>query len=93
MSTAGGCRLNSGHHGPVLGGREIPSNIYPQHGSIQLEKLPLGTDSLTWTRGDSISRPSEDATRNKARVVSVTVERRVVDCVSIEILFVQTRFV
>lgn len=91
MSAAGGCRLNPGHHGPVLGGREVPSDIYPQHGSIQLEKLPLGTDSLAWTRGDGVSRPSEDASRNKAPVVSATVE--LVDRVSIQVLVLQTSLV
>lgn len=73
MSTAGGCRLNQSHHAhhaPVLGGREIPSDGYPQHGSIKLEKLPLGTDSLLYTRGDSIPRPSEGATGNQVRVTS-----------------------
>lgn len=73
-------------HPPVLGGQEIPSDSYPQHGSIQLEKLPLATDSLIWTRGDGISGPSGDAPGSKVRVVggpqvvSVAVERRVVDC-------------
>lgn len=95
VSTAAGCRLNHGQHAPVLGGKEIPSDVYPQHGSIQLEKLPLGTDSVIWTRGDSISRPSGDATGKKVRVignpqvVSVCFERRVLDCVSIRALIIQ----
>ncbi|TWW63720.1 FRAS1-related extracellular matrix protein 1 [Takifugu flavidus] len=67
--TGGGCRPNHGQHAPVLGGKEIPSDFYPQHGSIQLEKLPLGTDSVIWSRGDSISRPSGDVTGNKVRVI------------------------
>uniref|UniRef100_H3CI90 Fras1 related extracellular matrix 1a n=1 Tax=Tetraodon nigroviridis TaxID=99883 RepID=H3CI90_TETNG len=70
---SGGCRLNQSHHAhhaPVLGGREIPLDVYPQHGSIKLEKLPLGTDSLLYTRGDSIPRPSEGATGNQVRVTS-----------------------
>lgn len=69
LSTAGGCRLHPGQHAPVLGGEEIPSVLYPPHGSIHLEKLPLGPDPLTWTRGDSISRPSGDAAAKKVRVV------------------------
>lgn len=69
VSTAGGCPLNQGQQGPVLGGQEIPSDGYPQHGSIQLEKLPLGTGSLVWTRGDGVPRPSEDATGPKVRVL------------------------
>lgn len=95
MSTAGGCRLNHGHHPPVLGGQEIPSDSYPQHGSIQLEKLPLATDSLVWTRGDGVPGPSGDAPGSKVRVVggpqvvSVAVERRVVDCA----LSIQTHLV
>lgn len=74
VSTAGGCPLNQGQRGqqgqqgPVLGGQEIPSDGYPQHGSIQLEKLPLGTGSLVWTRGDGVPRPSEDA-EPKVRVL------------------------
>lgn len=75
VSTAGGCPLNQGQRGqqgqqgPVLGGQEIPSDSYPQHGSIQLETLPLGTGSLVWTRGDGVPRPSEDATGPKVRVL------------------------
>lgn len=69
MCTAGGCRPNPGQHAPVLGGKEIPSDFYPQHGSIQLEKLPLGTDSVIWSRGDGISRPSGDVTGKKVRVI------------------------
>lgn len=55
--TTGQCRLDQNQEAPVLGGQEIQANTYPQHGSIHLEKLPLGTDSIIWTRGDSISRP------------------------------------
>lgn len=95
MSPTGGCRPNHGQHAPVLGGKEIPSDFYPQHGSIQLEKLPLGTDSVLWSRGDSISRPSGDVTGNKVRVignpkvVSVCFERRAWDCVSIMDVIIQ----
>lgn len=56
-SAGGQCRLDQNQEAPVLGGQEIQANTYPQHGSIHLEKLPLGTDSIIWTRGDSISRP------------------------------------
>ncbi|XP_018549331.2 LOW QUALITY PROTEIN: FRAS1-related extracellular matrix protein 1a [Lates calcarifer] len=55
---SGQCRLNQDQEAPVLGGKEIRSDTYPQHGSIQLEKLPLGTESVIWARGDSISRPA-----------------------------------
>ncbi|XP_055369067.1 FRAS1-related extracellular matrix protein 1a isoform X2 [Betta splendens] len=48
----GPCRPNEA---PVLGGKEVVSDTYPQHGSIQLEKLPLGTESIVLTRGDGLS--------------------------------------
>lgn len=95
MSTAGGCRPNHSQHAPVLGGKEIPSDFYPQHGSIQLEKLPLGTDAVIWSRGDSVSRPSGDVTGNRVRVignpkvVSVCLERRARDRVSILDVIIQ----
>lgn len=95
MSTAGGCRPNHSQHAPVLGGKEIPLDFYPQHGSIQLEKLPLGTDSVIWSRGDSVSRPSGDVTGNKVRVignpkvVSVCFDRRAWDRVSIMDVIIQ----
>uniref|UniRef100_A0A671UFE7 FRAS1-related extracellular matrix protein 1 n=1 Tax=Sparus aurata TaxID=8175 RepID=A0A671UFE7_SPAAU len=57
--------LNHDREPPLLGGKEIRSDGYPQHGSIQLEKLPLGTDSVIWSRGDSVSRP---ARKKKLRV-------------------------
>lgn len=60
---------HQGHQAPVLGGQEIPSDVYPQHGSIQLEKLPLGSDSLVWARGGGSARPSGDAAGTKVRVV------------------------
>ncbi|XP_022603580.1 FRAS1-related extracellular matrix protein 1 [Seriola dumerili] len=60
----GQCRLKQeAQKAPVLGGKEIRSDKYPQHGSIQLEKLPLGTESGIWTRGDSISRPPKKKLR------------------------------
>ncbi|XP_036969221.1 FRAS1-related extracellular matrix protein 1a isoform X1 [Acanthopagrus latus] len=61
----GACQLNHDREPPLLGGKEIRSDGYPQHGSIQLEKLPLGTDSVIWSRGDSVSRP---APKKKLRV-------------------------
>uniref|UniRef100_A0A3Q2EFW1 FRAS1-related extracellular matrix protein 1 n=1 Tax=Cyprinodon variegatus TaxID=28743 RepID=A0A3Q2EFW1_CYPVA len=55
---------------PLLGGKEIQPDAYPQHGSIRLEKLPLGKESVIWARGDSISTQGEDLPRKKLRVVS-----------------------
>lgn len=66
--TTGQCRLDQNQEAPVLGGQEIQSNTYPQHGSIHLEKLPLGTDSIIWTRGDSTSRPGAGVPKKKLRV-------------------------
>ncbi|XP_037613686.1 FRAS1-related extracellular matrix protein 1a isoform X1 [Sebastes umbrosus] len=60
--------LTQDREAPVLGGKEIRSDTYPQHGSIQLEKLPLGTESVIWTRGDSISRPAADVPKKKLKV-------------------------
>ncbi|KAM7365982.1 hypothetical protein PAMP_015455 [Pampus punctatissimus] len=65
----GQCRLNQDPEAPVLGGKEIRSETYPQHGSIQLEKLPLGTESVIWTRGDSISRPGAGLQKKKLRAI------------------------
>ncbi|KAM9718007.1 FRAS1-related extracellular matrix protein 1a isoform 1-T1 [Menidia menidia] len=62
------CKLNQDHQTPLLGGKEIPSDKYPQHGSIQLEKLPLGTESVIWTRGDGLSGPGEGLPKKKLRV-------------------------
>lgn len=62
----GPCSLNQA---PVLGGKEILSDTYPQHGSIQLEKLPLGTESIILTRGDSISTPEAGLSKKKLRVL------------------------
>ncbi|XP_051284973.1 FRAS1-related extracellular matrix protein 1a isoform X2 [Dicentrarchus labrax] len=64
----GQCKLNHDQEAPVLGGKEIRSDTYPQHGSIQLEKLPLSTDSVMWSRGDSISRPRADVPKKKLKV-------------------------
>ncbi|XP_027143924.1 FRAS1-related extracellular matrix protein 1a isoform X2 [Larimichthys crocea] len=64
----GQCRLNPEREAPVLGGKEVRSDTYPQHGSIQLEKLPLGTDAVIWSRGDSISRPAVNVPKKKLKV-------------------------
>ncbi|KAG7497769.1 FRAS1-related extracellular matrix 1 isoform X1 [Solea senegalensis] len=58
MDSGGQCRLDRDREAPVLGGKEVKSDAYPQHGSIQLEKLPLGSESVVWARGDSIPRPA-----------------------------------
>ncbi|KAK2852025.1 hypothetical protein Q5P01_008301 [Channa striata] len=62
----GQCRLKQA---PVLGGTEILSDTYPQHGSIQLEKLPLGTESIILTRGDGISKPGLSLPKKRLRVM------------------------
>ncbi|KAK1890048.1 FRAS1-related extracellular matrix protein 1 [Dissostichus eleginoides] len=61
--------LNQDPKAPVLVGKEIGSDTYPQHGSIHLEKLPLGTESIIWGRGDSLSRPAADRPRKKLKVL------------------------
>ncbi|KAM4537427.1 FRAS1-related extracellular matrix protein 1a isoform 1-T1 [Odontesthes bonariensis] len=63
------CRLNREHQDPLLGGKEIRSDAYPEHGSIQLEKLPLGTESVVWTRGDGISGPGAGLPKKKLRAI------------------------
>lgn len=42
--------------GSSLGGKQVQSGPYPQHGSIHLETLPLakGDQQMTWTRGDGM---------------------------------------
>ncbi|CAJ1086551.1 FRAS1-related extracellular matrix protein 1a [Xyrichtys novacula] len=65
---SGQCRLNQNREAPVLGGKEVRSDKYPPHGSIHLEKLPLGTESVVWSRGDSIPKPSTDVTKKKLKV-------------------------
>uniref|UniRef100_A0A3P9HTD0 FRAS1-related extracellular matrix protein 1 n=1 Tax=Oryzias latipes TaxID=8090 RepID=A0A3P9HTD0_ORYLA len=61
------CRLNQ--DSPLFGGEEVKSDKYPEHGSIQLEKLPLGSEPAVWTRGDSISRPETLLQKKWLRVV------------------------
>uniref|UniRef100_A0A8D3B9R2 FRAS1-related extracellular matrix protein 1 n=1 Tax=Scophthalmus maximus TaxID=52904 RepID=A0A8D3B9R2_SCOMX len=55
IKDSGQCRVNVDREASLLSGKEIRSETYPQHGSIQLEKLPLGTESVIWAGGDSIS--------------------------------------
>lgn len=66
--STGDCRLNPDQGASVLGGKDIWADMYPKHGSMQLEKLPLGTDSVIWTRGDSISRPEANVPKKKLKV-------------------------
>ncbi|XP_037537486.1 FRAS1-related extracellular matrix protein 1a [Nematolebias whitei] len=66
---SGQCRLNQDSQA-VLGGKEIRPDTYPQHGSIQLEKLPLGTGTVVWTRGDSIPTSGESLPKKKLRVLN-----------------------
>ncbi|PWA22149.1 hypothetical protein CCH79_00019973 [Gambusia affinis] len=66
----GQCWPNQDQQAPLLGGKEIRSDAYPQHGSIRLEKLPLATQSVIWSRGDSISSPREHLPKKTLRVVS-----------------------
>ncbi|XP_027893143.1 FRAS1-related extracellular matrix protein 1a isoform X2 [Xiphophorus couchianus] len=66
----GQCWPNQDQQAPLLGGKEIRSDTYPQHGSIRLEKLPLATQSIIWGRGDSISPPREHLPKKILRVVS-----------------------
>ncbi|KAL6118931.1 frem1 [Pungitius sinensis] len=47
--------------------KEVWSDTYPQHGSIQLEKLPLGTESVIWSRGDS--RLGAHVPKNRLKVL------------------------
>ncbi|XP_063756912.1 FRAS1-related extracellular matrix protein 1a isoform X2 [Eleginops maclovinus] len=61
--------LNQDPKAPVLVGKEIRSDSYPQHGSIHLEKLPLGTQSIIWGRGDRLSRPAADLPKKKLKVL------------------------
>ncbi|XP_038124382.1 FRAS1-related extracellular matrix protein 1a isoform X2 [Cyprinodon tularosa] len=66
----GECRPKQDQQAPLLGGKEIQPDTYPQHGSIRLEKLPLSKESVIWPRGDSISTQGEHLQRKKLRVVN-----------------------
>ncbi|KAM4714914.1 FRAS1-related extracellular matrix protein 1a isoform 2-T2 [Anableps anableps] len=68
-SGKGQCWPKQDQQAPLLGGKEIRSDTYPQHGSIHLEKLPLGGESVIWSRGDSISALGEHFPKKKLRVV------------------------
>uniref|UniRef100_A0A8D0D5C7 Fras1 related extracellular matrix 1a n=1 Tax=Sander lucioperca TaxID=283035 RepID=A0A8D0D5C7_SANLU len=76
-----------------LKGFDCMQYTYPQHGSIQLEKLPLGTESVIWTRGDSISRPGADIPKKKLKVmdnpksVSTCSKRSALDLTSSRLTF------
>ncbi|XP_068164367.1 FRAS1-related extracellular matrix protein 1a isoform X2 [Antennarius striatus] len=66
---AGECQLDRDREAPVLGGKEVRSDTYPQHGSIQVEKLPLGTGAIIWTRGDTIPPPEGHVPKRKLKVL------------------------
>ncbi|XP_014880247.1 FRAS1-related extracellular matrix protein 1-like isoform X2 [Poecilia latipinna] len=66
----GQCWPNQDQQAPLLGGKEIRSDTYPQHGSIRLEKLPLATQSVIWGRGDSISSPREHLPKKILRIIA-----------------------
>ncbi|KAM4612074.1 FRAS1-related extracellular matrix protein 1a [Polymixia lowei] len=69
-SGRGQCRRKQGPEAPILGGKEVQSEKYPQHGSIQLEKLPLATEpQVIWTRGDNIPKSEPGVPKKKLRVV------------------------
>ncbi|XP_030018419.1 FRAS1-related extracellular matrix protein 1a isoform X2 [Sphaeramia orbicularis] len=68
-SGRGRCSINPEEEAPVLGGEEVASEPYPQHGSIKLEKLPLGTETVIWTRGDSVPRPEPGPQKKKLKVL------------------------
>lgn len=67
---SGQCRRNLDREDPVLGGEEIRSHSYPQHGSIQLENLAFRQDSILPSRGDGISSPKLATPERKLRVVA-----------------------
>ncbi|XP_068443909.1 FRAS1-related extracellular matrix protein 1a isoform X1 [Clinocottus analis] len=69
-SGSGQPRLHQDQEAPLIVGKEVRSDTYPQHGSIQLEKLPLRTESVIWTRGDSISRSGAHVPKKKLEVMS-----------------------
>ncbi|KAL0970327.1 hypothetical protein UPYG_G00240500 [Umbra pygmaea] len=53
-SGKGQCGASKASVGSSLGGKQVASGPYPQHGSIQLETLPLAEEDqqVTWSRGD-----------------------------------------
>ncbi|KAM3857595.1 FRAS1-related extracellular matrix protein 1a [Diretmus argenteus] len=68
-SRSGPCRQEQDPEAPVLEGKEIRSQTYRQHGSIQLEKLPLDTASVTWTHGDGIPKPEPGLPEKKLKAL------------------------
>ncbi|XP_056156549.1 FRAS1-related extracellular matrix protein 1a isoform X2 [Lampris incognitus] len=69
-SGSGRCRRQQAGEAPFLRGKEVQSEAYPQHGSIQLEKLPLVPGSqLVWTRGDGLSKPEPSLSRKNLRAM------------------------
>ncbi|KAK7910238.1 hypothetical protein WMY93_014922 [Mugilogobius chulae] len=54
---------------PLLGGKEVETQPYPEHGTITVEKLPLDPESTVWTRGDSLRRPQSIQHKKKIRPV------------------------
>lgn len=65
----GPCTEKQQQETPVLGGKEVGSEPYPEHGSIKVEKLPLGTESVIWSRGDGIRMPESSPDRKKIRMI------------------------
>ncbi|KAM9400758.1 FRAS1-related extracellular matrix protein 1a isoform 1-T2 [Salvelinus alpinus] len=55
-SGKGQCGSSRVTMGSSLGGKQVQSGPYRQHGSIHLETLPLakGDQQMTWTRGDGV---------------------------------------
>lgn len=68
-SGRGPCTEKQQQETPVLGGKEVGSEPYPEHGSIKVEKLPLGTESVIWSRGDGIRMPESSPDRKKIRMI------------------------
>uniref|UniRef100_A0AAV2KQ14 FRAS1-related extracellular matrix protein 1 n=1 Tax=Knipowitschia caucasica TaxID=637954 RepID=A0AAV2KQ14_KNICA len=64
-----GCAAGHPHEAPVLGGSEVGSKPYPEHGTITVEKLPLDPDPVVWTRGDSLRKPESIQHQKKIRVM------------------------
>lgn len=67
-SRRGSCAPKHPQDVPVLGGKEVESKPYPEHGTITVEKLPLDREPVVWTRGDSLRRP-ESIQHKKIRVM------------------------
>ncbi|XP_072314872.1 FRAS1-related extracellular matrix protein 1a [Eucyclogobius newberryi] len=63
-----GCTAQHSYEAPVLGGKEVGSKPYPEHGTITVEKLPLDPVSVVWTRGDSLRAPQSIQHKKKIRV-------------------------